>query len=121
MNTKYRIKKNEEFDDILNNGRKNNNSYFSLYNKDNNLTYSRFGITLAKKFGNAVERNKYKRIVFTWKFFDIMKNSDNHVTFDVLNSENKWDLEMLRVSRRFSRKKMKAAKKTVKKKNLKKI
>lgn len=50
-----------------------------------------------------------------------MKNSDNHVTFDVLNSENKWDLEMLRVSRRFSRKKMKAAKKTVKKKNLKKI
>ena len=63
MNTKYRIKKNDEFDDILNNGRKTNNSYFSLYNKDNNLTYARFGITLSKKFGNAVERNKYKRII----------------------------------------------------------
>ncbi len=50
-----------------------------------------------------------------------MKNSDNHVTFDILNSENKWDLEMLRVSRRFSRKKMKVTdKKTVKKKSNKK-
>lgn len=53
-----------------------------------------------------------------------MKNSDNHVTFDLLNSENRWDMEMLRVTRRFSRKKTtKAAKSTApsKKKNSKKI
>ncbi|GEM_PF-4231934 len=46
-----------------------------------------------------------------------MKNTDNHVLFDALNTEHKWDMDMLRISRRFSRKKMKASsKKTAKKK-----
>lgn len=44
-----------------------------------------------------------------------MKSSENHVTYDALNSENKWEQDMLRMSRRFSRKKMKLAKKTKKK------
>ena len=44
-----------------------------------------------------------------------MKNYDAPVSYDVLNSENKWEQDMLRMSRRFSRKKMKTAKKPKKK------
>lgn len=63
MNTKYRIKSNIEFDNIIKNGRKKSNSFFVIYYKDRNLLFSRFGISLSKKFGNAVKRNKYKRVL----------------------------------------------------------
>ena len=63
MNAKYRIKNNEEFDNIIKNGNKKSNNFFVIYNKDRVLDFSRFGISLSKKFGNAVKRNKYKRIL----------------------------------------------------------
>jgi ribonuclease P protein component len=63
MKEEYRIKNNLEFEDILNNGKKIKNSFFIIYYKEKKLNNSRFGITLSKKFGNAVERNKYKRII----------------------------------------------------------
>ena len=63
MNSEIRIKSKIEFEDIIKNGKKESNSYFVIYNKDRKYDYSRFGITLGKKFGNAVKRNKYKRIL----------------------------------------------------------
>lgn len=63
MNTKYRIKDNLEFENIINKGSKKSNSYFVIYYKERKLLFSRFGVSLSKKFGNAVKRNKYKRIL----------------------------------------------------------
>ena len=61
MRKLYIVKTNQQFDDIIKTGKCLKNKYFVIYNKDNNLKYDRFGISVTKKLGNAVFRNKYKR------------------------------------------------------------
>ena len=57
------VKKNEDFKRIidLNNCYKNN--FLLIHYGSNNLDYYRFGISVSKKIGNAVNRNYYKRII----------------------------------------------------------
>ncbi len=55
------IKKNIEFNDIINKGSLLKNNCYNIYYKDSNLNYPRFGLAISKKIGNAVERNKIKR------------------------------------------------------------
>ena len=52
MKKLYIVKTKEEFNNLINKG---------YYSKDNNLKYDRFGISVGKKIGKAVTRNKYKR------------------------------------------------------------
>ena len=54
------VKKNIEFNNIINNGKKYYSDIFSIYVTKNN-EHNRFGISVSKKIGNAVVRNKYKR------------------------------------------------------------
>ncbi len=63
MNSEIRIKKKEEFENIIKNGKKIGNSYFVIYYKERKNDFNRFGISLSKNFGNAVKRNRYKRIL----------------------------------------------------------
>ncbi len=63
MRKLYIVKTNQQFDNIIKTGKCLKNKYFVIYNKDNNLKYDRFGISVTKKLGNAVFRNKYKRII----------------------------------------------------------
>lgn len=61
MKKKYIVKEQFEFNNLINNGNCIKNKYFVVYSKKNNFEYDRFGISVGKKIGKAVTRNKYKR------------------------------------------------------------
>ncbi len=63
MNKKYILKKNEDILLVIKNGIKKVYKHFIIYRKENQLTNSRFCISVSKKIGNAVVRNKLKRQV----------------------------------------------------------
>lgn len=77
---KYEIvKEHKDFDNIIQKGKYNNNSYFVIYNKDSEYSYPRFGIAVGKKVGNAVTRNKLKRqirMILSNNKFLFKKNKD---------------------------------------------
>ena len=56
------IKSSDEFTDIINTGKSRKNKFFSIYYRSNNEK-NRYGITIPKKLGIAVLRNKTKRRV----------------------------------------------------------
>jgi ribonuclease P protein component len=79
---KYEIvKKNMDFNDIMNTGAYLKSKYYYIYYKDNGLLYPKFGLAVSKKCGNAVERNKLKRqlrmIVDNHK--DLFLNGNNYI------------------------------------------
>mgnify|MGYP003571423101 CR=1 FL=1 len=55
------VKNTWEFEDIIKTGSCQKNKYYVIYHKKNDLLYDRYGISVSKKLGNAVFRNKYKR------------------------------------------------------------
>ena len=61
MRKLYIVKKKEDFNKLIKNAPSIKDKYFVIYYKDNNLKYDRFGISVGKKLGTAVLRNKYKR------------------------------------------------------------
>ncbi len=64
MKKRYRVKKNEEFQDIIQKGKSLAGRGFVVYYQDSAMTTNdRVGISVGKKIGNAVERNKVKRQV----------------------------------------------------------
>ncbi|ADK69891.1 ribonuclease P protein component [Mycoplasma mycoides subsp. mycoides] len=61
MKNKRVIKKNFEFQEIINYKKTIKNFCFIIYYKDNDQSYLKYGISVGKKIGNAVVRNKVKR------------------------------------------------------------
>ncbi|UKS54559.1 ribonuclease P protein component [Mycoplasma feriruminatoris] len=61
MKNKRIIKKNFEFQEIINYKKNIKNFCFVIYYKDNDQSYLKYGISVGKKIGNAVVRNKVKR------------------------------------------------------------
>lgn len=57
-----RIKKNQEFQLLYNTGKKYFGYYSLIYVKKNNTVENRLGFVVSKKVGNAVVRNRIKRI-----------------------------------------------------------
>ena len=63
MIVKNRIKKYSEFQKVIEADDVKKTCFFVSYRLVNELGYSRFGISVPKKIGNAVIRNKIKRQV----------------------------------------------------------
>ena len=63
MKKLYRIKKNEEFSKIIKYRHSVASAAFVLYFNDRKEDVARVGISVSKKLGNAVERNRIKRQV----------------------------------------------------------
>ena len=55
------LKKNEDFNRIIKNNKPYKTKYFIIYLEWTNDKYYHFGLSVSKKIGNAVVRNKYKR------------------------------------------------------------
>lgn len=57
------VKESKDFERAIKKGILKKNRHYILYYIDNDKNNYRFGITVGKKVGNAVTRNKYKRKV----------------------------------------------------------
>ncbi len=101
MKKEYRIKKNEEFQAILKKKKSIVSHKYVIYYRNNN-EHLKVGISVSKKLGNAVVRNKIKRQVrmMVQEVFDktqkrdfiiIVRNKYLHDSF----SSNKDNLEYL--------------------------
>lgn len=67
------IKSSNEYTEIINNNISKKNKYYSIYYRKNN-TANRYGISIPKKTGVAVQRNKIKR-----RIKNIIDNNKNIV------------------------------------------
>ena len=63
MKKEYRVKKSQDFDNIIRKKQSFANRQFVIYYQKNNLDHMRLGISVSKKLGKAHERNKLKRYV----------------------------------------------------------
>ncbi len=63
MNKKQRIKKNAEFQQIFKKGKSFANRQFVVYKLENEHDFFRIGLSVSKKIGNAVVRNRIKRYI----------------------------------------------------------
>lgn len=61
MRKLYIVKDTRDFEKIITKGICNKNRCFIVHSLNNDLPYNRYGISVSKKLGNAVFRNKYKR------------------------------------------------------------
>lgn len=63
MKKEYRVRKNEEFASIIAERHSAASDAFVLYFRDRRLEHGRVGISVSKKLGDAVDRNRIKRQV----------------------------------------------------------
>jgi len=61
MKKEFRVKRNEDFSKIIARKKSFANSCFIIYKDENRMGHGRVGISVSKKLGNAVTRNKIKR------------------------------------------------------------
>ena len=98
MKKLYRVKKNRDIEKILKARLVKRTQYFKVYKKQNpNQLHFRFAVSVSKKTGNAVLRNKMKRrlrmIISTLKIkngfdiFIIVNQEAASLNFEILSQE----------------------------------
>ena len=92
MKKEYRVKKSSEIEGIIKKRQSKGNKYFVLYKSENHEnSHFRFAVSVSKKFGNAVKRNKIKRqireifskkaIIDHYDIFVVVKNGARSLVF----------------------------------------
>ncbi len=105
MKKEYSLKKKEEFNNLLKNGKRYYSRIFTIYYLPNDSF--KIGISIPKKNGNAVYRNKYKRIIKNilndqnlycnkkYKLLIIVKKNVEETTFIQMEKEIRKSLEKI--------------------------
>ena len=60
---KKRLIDNSQFKAVMARGMRRSNGVLMLYMAENDLEYSRLGVSVGKSYGNAVVRNRLKRLM----------------------------------------------------------
>lgn len=76
-----RIRNSNDFGEIIKNGKTAKNSSFVIHYLSNSLNHVRVGISVSKKMGNAVTRNRVKRQIRA--MIDALINYDLY-TLDII-------------------------------------
>lgn len=74
-----KLKKNEDFRSVFRNGIRKEGQYFYLYLAPKQQKSSRIGIIVKKEIGNAVQRNRIKRLlreIFRKRYDDLFSLND---------------------------------------------
>lgn len=61
MNAQFRLKRNQDFQHVIQQQKRKTNDLLIMYHVDNKLDHPRVGISTSKKIGNAVIRNRARR------------------------------------------------------------
>lgn len=101
MKNKYIIKSPDEFNTIINTGKRIKGNIMTMYYFPSNDNKMYFGFAVGKKVGNAVERNKVKRklrmivhqnqFLFSNKFKYIIMLRKDCLSF----SHDKWNKDLI--------------------------
>ena len=96
MKKSLRIKKNEEIEKIIKQRNTVGDKYFVIYQSNSELTHFRVGLSVSKKFGNAVQRNlvknRIRNVLMEFKFvnkdiFIVIKPTVNTLTFEEIRKD----------------------------------
>ena len=101
MKKEYRVKKSSEIESIIKKRQSKGNQYFVLYKSENHEnSHFRFAVSVSKKFGNAVKRNKIKRqireiiskkeVIDHYDIFVVVKNNANSLLFAEIKKSIDW-------------------------------
>ena len=112
MKKEYRVKRNEDFSRIINKKNSMANKSFIVYAAQNETNHARIGISVSKKLGNAVTRNKIKRQIRSM----IAENIDLNLTNDYIiiarkdyllynyeDNKKSLDLLMIKINKRMEK------------------
>lgn len=93
------VKSHDDFNKIINHGKKINGKYMIIFYMQKEFEKPNFGIAVGKKLGNAVIRNKFKRKIrniidnnrFCFKnnhnYIIMIKKEANFATYQMLEKE----------------------------------
>lgn len=90
MNKQYRLKKSFDIEKLVKRKQSVGNIYYAIYYNFSSEDISKVAISVSKKLGNAVERNKEKRIIREI----VRKNMDTINNFELLIVEKKKALDL---------------------------